>query len=109
MRHRPVGPEELELIRQSELRAFPPRVPAQPIFYSALTEAYAIRIARDLNAKTSRAVHVTRLQVRKSFLDGYEVQNVGGSQYQEYWIPAEDLAAFNENIVGLIEVTAKFP
>jgi hypothetical protein len=37
------------------------------------------------------------------------VQNAGGSQYQEYWIPAEDLAAFNENIVGLIEVMARFP
>lgn len=107
--YRPVGPKELELIRQSGFRAFPPRLPEQPIFYPVLTEAYAVRIASDWNVKASGAGYVTRFQVRKSFLDGYEVQNAGGSQYQEYWIPAEDLMAFNESIVGLIEVTARFP
>lgn len=44
---RPVGPEELELIRQSGMRAFPPRLPGQPIFYPVTTEEYAIKIARD--------------------------------------------------------------
>ena len=34
---RPVGPKELELIRQSGMRAFPPRLPDQPIFYPLLT------------------------------------------------------------------------
>jgi hypothetical protein len=106
--YRPVGPKELELIRQSGFRAFPPRLPEQPIFYPVLTEAYATRIASDWNVKASGEGYVTRFQVRKSFLDGYAVQNAGGSQFQEYWIPAEDLQAFNNNIVGLIEVTAKF-
>jgi hypothetical protein len=36
------------------------------------------------------------------------VQNAGGSQHQEYWIPVEDLTRFNENIVGSIEVIAEF-
>jgi hypothetical protein len=107
--YRPVGPKELDLIRQSGFRAFPPRLLEQPIFYPVLTEAYAIRIASDWNVKESGAGYVLRFQVRKPFLDGYKVQNAGGSQYQEYWIPAEDLAAFNENIVGLIEVMARFP
>jgi hypothetical protein len=35
---RPVGPAELELIRQSGFRAFPPRLPELPIFYPVLTE-----------------------------------------------------------------------
>ena len=48
---RPVGQEELELIRQSEFKAFPPRLPEQPIFYPVLSEAYATQIARDWNAK----------------------------------------------------------
>ncbi|HWA42515.1 MAG TPA: hypothetical protein VHA10_04840 [Hypericibacter adhaerens] len=107
--YRPVGPEELELIRQSGFRKFPPRLPEQPIFYPVLTETYAARIASDWNVKASGKGYVTRFQVQKSFLDGYAVQNAGGSQFQEYWIPAEDLAVFNENIVGLIEVTAEFP
>jgi hypothetical protein len=35
---RPVGPAELALIREAEMRAFPPRLPEQPIFYPVLTE-----------------------------------------------------------------------
>jgi hypothetical protein len=36
---RPVGHEELELIRKSEFKTFPPRLPGQPIFYPVLNEA----------------------------------------------------------------------
>ena len=44
---RPVGPKELELIRESGMRAFPPRLPEQPIFYPVTTKEYAVKIARD--------------------------------------------------------------
>ena len=106
--YRPVGPEELELIRQSGFRSFPPRLPEQPIFYPVLTEAYAVKIARDWNVKASGAGYVTRFSVGRSFLERYPVQSVGGSRYQEYWIPAEDLQEFNRDIVGPIEVIAAF-
>jgi hypothetical protein len=106
---RPVGPKELELIRQAKMRAFPPRLPDQPIFYPVLSEEYAAKIARDWNVPASGAGYVTRFDVRRSFLDRYEVQKAGGRQHLEYWIPAEDLAAFNEAIVGEIEVVAEFP
>src|SRR5215468_11883191 len=96
---RPVGPKELDLIRQSGFRAFPPRLPEQPIFYPVLTEAYAIKIARDWNVKDSGSGYVTRFSVRRFFLSSYAVQNAGGSEHQEYWIPAEDLPRFNDNIV----------
>ena len=105
---RPVGPEELELIRRSGMRAFPPRLPEQPIFYPVLTEEYAAKIARDWNVKTSGAGYVTRFRVRRDFLDRYEVQEAGGRAHREYWIPAEDLEDFNRAIVGGIEVTAEF-
>ena len=42
------------------------------------------------------------------FLARYEVKTVGGSEHQEYWIPAEDLEQFNRNIVGRIEVIAEY-
>jgi hypothetical protein len=57
---RPVGPEELELIRASGMRSFPPRFPEQPIFYPVLSEAYATKIARDWNVPASGAGYVTR-------------------------------------------------
>jgi len=62
---RPVGPKELDLIRQSGMRAFPPRLPEQPIFYSVLTEAYAVKIARNWNVPASGKGYVTR------FLQGF--------------------------------------
>ena len=34
--YRSVGPQELELIRQANFAAFPPRLPEQPIFYPVL-------------------------------------------------------------------------
>ena len=105
---RPTGPKELALIRESGMRAFPPRLPEQPIFYPVTTEDYAVKIARDWNVKASGAGFVTRFEVLKSFLDRYEVQNAGGRAHREYWIPAEELPAFNAAIVGEIVVVAEF-
>ncbi|ANW05160.1 ADP-ribosylation/crystallin J1 [Bradyrhizobium icense] len=106
---RPVGPVELELIRNSGMRAFPPRLPDQPIFYPVLSKEYAVKIARDWNVPASGSGYVTRFDVRRDFLENYRVQKAGGSAHLEYWIPAEEMTAFNEAIVGEIEVVAEFP
>jgi len=106
---RPVGPAELQLIRDAGMRAFPPRLPDQPIFYPVLSEAYAIKIARDWNVPASGRGYVTRFKVAKSFLDQYEVQEAGGREHKEYWIPAEHLSQFNAALIGEIEITAEFP
>lgn len=105
---RPVGPQELELIEKAAMRSFPPRLPEQPIFYPVLSEEYAIKIARDWNVPASGAGFVTRFEVKRDFLARYEVREAGGQAHLEYWIPAEDLAAFNEAIVGQIEVVLEF-
>lgn len=106
---RPVGPKELALIRQAGMRAFPPRLPEQPIFYPVLSEDYAVKIARDWNVPASGSGHVTRFEVRRDFLDRYAVQEAGGRAHLEYWIPAEELDQFNAAIVGTIEVIRSFP
>jgi hypothetical protein len=73
-----------------------------------LTEDYAVKIARDWNVKASGSGYVTRFAVKRAFLSRYKIQNAGGERFQEYWIPAEDLPAFNDNIIGTIEVIASF-
>lgn len=108
MLYRPVGPEELALIAGNGFRAFPPRLPEQPIFYPVLNEAYATQIARDWNAKASGAGFVTRFRVRAEVARRYPPQVVGASIHQELWVPAEELDAFNAAIVGPIEVIAEF-
>src|SRR5436305_9548214 len=75
---RPTGPEELALVKASGWRAWPPRLPDQPIFYPVLNEEYATKIARDWNVRASGVGYVTKFEVRKTFLDGYKVQQAGG-------------------------------
>ena len=90
------------------MRAFPPRLPQQPIFYPVTTEDYAIKIARDWNVPASGSGYVTRFEVSNAFLAGYGVQEAGGRAHREYWIPAEQMDAFNIAIVGEIEITHEF-
>ena len=106
---RPVGPAELALIEASGMASFPPRLPDQPIFYPVTTEDYAVKIARDWNVRDSGAGFVTCFEVRRDFLDTYRVEDAGGRAHREYWIPAEDLPAFNAAIVGRIQVVRRFP
>ncbi|MER8035707.1 hypothetical protein ACWEP8_37800 [Streptomyces hydrogenans] len=105
---RPTGPEELALVRALGWRAWPPRLPEQPIFYPVLDEDYAIRIARDWNVKHSGSGHVTRFEVDSAFLARYPVRQAGGRTILELWVPAEELDDFNAHIVGPITVTHEF-
>ena len=109
--YRPVGTFELELIAASGYRAFPPRLGDQPIFYPVLTEAYAVEIARDWNTKDAASGYagfVTRFAVDSAFLARYPVQIAGARRHQELWVPAAEIEAFNQHIVGPIEVIAEF-
>ena len=109
--YRPVGQRELERIAASGYRAFPPRLGHQPFFYPVANEAYAAQIARDWNTRDEASGYVgyvTRFAVDAAFLARYPVRRVGAAVHEEYWVPAEELAAFNAHIVGVIEVVAEF-
>lgn len=107
--YRPTGPKELQLVRESGFRRWPPRLPDQPIFYPVTNEAYAVQIARDWNVAASGQGFVTRFQVRADYMARFKVETVGGPGHTEWWVPAEALEEFNDNIVGLIEVIRQFP
>lgn len=106
--YRPVGPKELELIKKSEWRKFPPRLNEQPIFYPVLNKAYASQIAKDWNVPSSGSGFVTKFEVVKKFILQYEIHNVGNDIHNELWVPAEELETFNRHIVGKIEVIKEF-
>ena len=105
--YRPIGPRELELVAESGYRQWPPRLPGQPIFYPVTNQKYAGVIARKWNVPESGMGFVTRFEIKRSFIERYEVQIVGAKHHAEWWIPAEDLPELNDNIVGLIEVVEK--
>jgi hypothetical protein len=103
---RATGPEELALVEAAGWKEWLP-LASQPVFYPCANEDYATRIARDWNVPASGSGYVTRFEVRKSFLDDYEVRQVGGETILEYWIPAEDLPALNASIAGRIELVSE--
>jgi hypothetical protein len=105
---RPTGPKELELVRQSGFKKWPPRLPEQPIFYPVTNEKYATEITTKWNVPDCGLGYVTRFRVSKAFMDRYETHRVGASHHTEWWIPAEDLEELNSNIVGTIEVIREF-
>jgi hypothetical protein len=106
--YRPIGPKELDLIKESGYTKFPPRLPEQPIFYPVMNEEYAIQIAKDWNVNASGSGFVTKFEVNTEYLKKFPIQNVGGPIHNELWVPAEKMEEFNENIVGLIEVVKSF-
>src|SRR5580658_4843073 len=105
--YRPVGLKELELIRLSSWKKFPPRLEWQPIFYPVLNQAYALQIAREWNTKdpfSGNCGVVTSFDIWKDHFSKFEVQVVGGAIHEELWVPAEQLEGFNDNIVGKITI-----
>ena len=106
--YRPVGPQELELIRASGYRRFPPRLPEQPIFYPVTNEAYAVQISKEWNVPAYGSGFVTEFDLPTEYLQQYPVQNVGGTIHNELWVPAEELDAFNDQIIGEIRITQSF-
>lgn len=102
---RPVGLEELRLIYETNLSAFPQRLPDQPTFYPVLNHPYAAKIAKDWNTKSgSKAGFVTRFEVDNAYVTRFERRVVGSQEHEELWVPAEELAEFNEHIVGPIQI-----
>jgi hypothetical protein len=109
--YRPVGLTELRLIAESGYRAFPPRLPTQPIFYPVLYQSYAEQIARDWNTSDPGSGYlgaVTAFAVGGGYLSQFPVKTVGAAHHQELWVPAEELGTFNQHIEGLIRVVAVY-
>ncbi len=52
--------------------------------------------------------YVTRFKVRALFMSNYEIKTVGAAYHAEWWVPAEDLEALNDNIVGTIEIIGEY-
>ena len=106
--YRPVGLKELELIRLSAWKEYPPRLEWQPIFYPVLNEQYAAQIAREWNTRDEFSGYcgvVTEFDLAKNHFLKYTVQEVGGLIHQELWVLAEELPEFNKHIIGEIRVT----
>ena len=106
---RPVGLTELALMFDAKMRAFPPRLPEQPIFYPVTNFGYAQQIARDWNASAENEVgYVTEFEIPDEYAAQFERHVVGGREHEELWVPAEQLPDFNSRIQPPIRVVAAY-
>lgn len=109
--YRPVGQKELDLIKESGYKEFPPRLEWQPIFYPVMNQAYAAQIALEWNTNdefSGYAGYVTAFDLPEDYLQQFPIQNVGGEIHNELWVPAKQLEEFNLQIVGEIKVVESF-
>ena len=104
--YRPCSRKELDLVIQSAYSKWPPRLPEQPIFYPVTNQQYAAEINK-WNLSQYGNAYITKFKVKKSFVQRYDIQQVGDRHHTEWWIPAEELEELNKNIVGLIEVISE--
>jgi hypothetical protein len=61
--YRPAGPKEMVLIARANFKAFPCRLPEQPIFYPVLNVEYACQIAQDWNVREMNRNIVGKIEV----------------------------------------------
>lgn len=106
---RPSGYLELALVYRSGMRSWPPRLEGQPIFYPVLNLWYAEQIAQQWNATSDTySGYATSFDLDDEYASNFEPHIVGGSQHQEFWVPAEELANFNRHITSPIVVESSF-
>lgn len=106
--YRPVNKVELDLVEALGFKAFPPRLPQQPIFYPVLNIEYARQITKEWNVPAYGNGYVTKFEVNSDYVTKFQTENVGGRTHDELWVPSEELDEFNNNIVGKIEVVESY-
>lgn len=107
---RPVGIKEMNLIFESDLKEYPPRLPEQPIFYPVNNIEYARQIALEWNTKSAPGFcgFVTQFEIDEDYINRFNEQIVGSKVHSEIWVPAEELNEFNSHIIGKIQVVDSF-
>lgn len=109
--YRPTGANELELIIDSGMKRYPPRLYWQPIFYPVLNFQYAAEIAERWNMgdEDSDGVgFVTAFEIPEHYFKQFQIQTVGLVHHQELWVPATQLDEFNDAIVNGIRIEKAF-
>lgn len=106
--YRPVNKAELDLIQESGWKAFPPRLPDQPIFYPVTNQAYASQITTEWNLPSYKNGFVTEFELSTKYLSKYNIEKVGLDHHTELWVPAEDLEEFNSEIIDRIKVVEAY-
>ncbi|MET0791633.1 MAG: hypothetical protein ABW061_08950 [Polyangiaceae bacterium] len=103
--YRPRWPGRTSADLRSGPEGFSAASPGSADFYPVLNQPYAGKIPKDWNMKSgSKAGFVTHFEIDDAYATRFERRIVGSQAHEELWVPAEELAEFNEHIVGAIRI-----
>ncbi|RYD52190.1 MAG: ADP-ribosylation/crystallin J1 [Sphingobacteriales bacterium] len=97
-----VSESGLQALQTLRWRGLPPC--AEAAFYPALTRQFALETTRLWKLPEWGTGYLTRFKISARYVRDFEVQSLSGEVYEELWVPTEELGAFNQHIVGKIEV-----
>ncbi|WP_437206646.1 hypothetical protein [Planctomicrobium sp. SH664] len=105
-----VGQPELDFIAGAGWVRLPLSQKGMATFTPVLSEAYAIRIAREQTrrANSEYAGYVLRFHVEKEYLERLEFREAGGRGFREFVIPEREHERFNAHLVGEIALLHEF-
>lgn len=99
--YRPVGPDELTLIKDSGFREFPPPLSAAANFLWVVTSVdYAHEIAEGWLACREGSAVVVEFSVHKDFITRNQNRMRSDARGSVLWIPREDIDDFNLHLLG---------
>ena len=78
------------------------------LFSITITLVKLLEIGTHKDPRNGFVGYVTRFRIDALFASRYPVHTVGAKHHRELWVPAEELAKFNDHIDGYIEVIAEF-
>ncbi len=73
-----------------------------------LNEWYATKIALEWNERHAGVGFLREFDGDAEYVERFAVQQVGGRDVLELWVPAEELEEFNAHIVGGIRMIARY-
>ncbi|TGE05199.1 ADP-ribosylation/crystallin J1 [Hymenobacter fodinae] len=102
----PVEQQEMDLIAASGWLAFPERRPEWPSFCPTLREEYAARLVHQ-SGQSEAVAYVLRFAVDAEYAACFPMRTtVGGLEQEALCVPEEELADFNQQLIGQIEIVA---
>ncbi|WP_313129575.1 ADP-ribosylation/crystallin J1 [Anaerocolumna sp.] len=107
---RPVGIKELEFIKQSGMKKFPPRLPGQPFFNPVFNVGHARQIAKEWNSKSAPEFvgFVMEFDVNDDYISTLEVKTAVSGMHKEVGVTDEELDELNSYIIGNIKVIEEY-
>ncbi|MGW4946017.1 hypothetical protein ACWEOZ_31050 [Actinoplanes sp. NPDC004185] len=105
---RSVGQDELDAVASSGWRAWPLRLPDQPIFSAVRERQLAVRICRERTVPAEGVGYVVQFDVPRRSLHRFEAVHGTGRDEFGYRIPANEVAELNATIIGVIREEADY-